>query len=229
MVDEITNRSSNSIKKHAIVKIIIMVAVIIAGISIAGVGLDTFVEEEPVNTHDGKTTEIKLPSSIATFHTTLTAPGGFFPDHHIRSHVQLTLEEEVANSTNIQVVFSGGRITSIVDRSQISVYNDPIILNYEGHGVEVGKNMSRYDANLELRYDSPGTYDVEIIVELQSKEPYKEKLPNEVEIKSLEEHIGNKNKREQSSFTLMILGISLISTSPAFAKVFEYLEDIKNN
>jgi len=216
--------------KYALIKMIIIIAIISVGGSVIVLGYFIFLEKPVLVVHDNFSDDIKLNSNYAEFNINFDAQGGFYPNRGVGPFVQVTLHEEVINSSNIHVIFYDGRIIRDVERKQLSIYDDPVRLNFHDTTIQVGINMSRYIAEPFLIYDYSGKKGAEIRIDMHDgSEPYEREWLNVVEIKAPENYTIKKNEYEKLGFGLMILGIALIATAPTFSKVFEYYEEFKEN
>ncbi|MGY5148630.1 MAG: hypothetical protein ACW9W3_01035 [Candidatus Nitrosopumilus sp. bin_68KS] len=217
----------NLTKQSALIKIFIMLGVIFTGGTVIIIGYSIYVQEPFIVTNDPFDDDIQLNSNYAELVINFHAQGGFFPDRNVDPFIQITLHEQIINSSDIKVTFFDGDIIKIVDRKQLSIQNDPVHLKFHDTAIQVGTNVSRYVAEPYLSYDSPGEKGAEIHIEMEDgSETFEKTWIDVIEIKSREDYLNQKNKNEDLGIALIILGIALITTASTFAKVFEYYEEL---
>ncbi|MBS3926432.1 MAG: hypothetical protein KGZ34_07085 [Nitrosarchaeum sp.] len=205
-----------------------MSVAIAGGLFLIGTGYFTSIEKPPLQTHDSFNEDLRIVEPEPSgFRIVYDANGGFYTGRGVDPFLQLDIIEEIQNTTKVQFTFFDGRISSIENRKYVSVRDEPITLEFHGTNTLFGETISQYVAEPDLTYDSSGIFSGEIMVIMQGKEPYEKIFPNVIEIKSIDEYRAAKNDLYQSGIALMVFGITLVAASPAFVKLFEYVEEFK--
>ena len=150
-------------------------------------------------------------------HIQLHGSNGLMPYRGVEAEVKIKIPESVNNTSSFELIFTNARLLNPNDNPYIAMEDKLVEFEY----LESDSKTSTYVARPLLVYYHTGVYGADLKINTENIPIYEKQYDTVIEIGSWESYLAEQEEKTMKNLTWYVLGISLITTAPAWIKILD--------